>query len=125
VIEVEDSGRGVDWQKVLERAVARGLPAETHGDLERALFADGLSTKDRVDETSGRGVGMAAVAAAVQARGGIIQVRSRETGGTLVTMRWPVTAIARAPATPSQLLALGPESAAGHPSAGEEHKYVA
>jgi two-component system, chemotaxis family, sensor kinase CheA len=125
VIEVEDSGRGVDWQKVLERAVARGLPAETHGDLERALFADGLSTKDRVDETSGRGVGMAAVAAAVQARGGVIQVRSRETGGTLVTMKWPVTALTRPPTTPSQLLALGPQSAAGHLSAGEEHKHVA
>jgi HAMP domain-containing protein/HPt (histidine-containing phosphotransfer) domain-containing protein len=125
VIEVEDSGRGVDWQKVLERAVARGLPAQTHGDLERALFADGLSTKDRVDETSGRGVGMAAVAAAVEARGGTIQVRSLETGGTLVSMRWPVTAIAQPPATPSQLLALDPGSAAGHLSAGEGHKYVA
>jgi HAMP domain-containing protein/HPt (histidine-containing phosphotransfer) domain-containing protein len=128
VIEVEDSGRGVNWQKVIERAVARGLPAQTHADLERALFADGLSTKERVDETSGRGVGMAAIAAAVQSRGGLIEVRSPETGGTLVTMRWPVTAIAQKPATPtppSQVLALDPEPTAAQPSAAEEHKHVA
>src|SRR5690606_15171883 len=62
-IEVENHGRGVDWERVRKLAQERGLPAATHEDLEQALFADGLSTKGSVDTTSGRGVGMAAVAA--------------------------------------------------------------
>ncbi len=89
VIEVEDSGRGVNWGRVRELAQARGLPTATQADLERALFIDGLSTKERVDETSGRGVGMAAIAAAVQARGGRIEVHSKAPHGTRVRLSWP------------------------------------
>jgi two-component system chemotaxis sensor kinase CheA len=92
VIEVEDSGRGVDWERVRAIANARGLATDTQSDLERALFADGLSTKECVGETSGRGIGMAAMAAAVHARGGQIQVRSRSEVGTRVRMSWPVAA---------------------------------
>jgi two-component system chemotaxis sensor kinase CheA len=92
VIEIEDSGRGVDWERVRELAVKRGLPATTRHDLEQALFADGLSTKDRVDETSGRGVGMGAVAAAVRTRGGSIRVHSDGQKGTRVQLSWPAAA---------------------------------
>jgi HAMP domain-containing protein/HPt (histidine-containing phosphotransfer) domain-containing protein len=100
VIEVEDKGRGVNWERVRDLAVKRGLPTATRADLERALFADGLSTKDRVEETSGRGVGMAAVAAAVQARGGEIRVHSENSTGTRVLLSWPAEA-ARAGSTPA------------------------
>jgi two-component system, chemotaxis family, sensor kinase CheA len=88
-IEVEDLGRGVDWERVRELAVSRGLLASSRADLERALFADGLSTKARADQTSGRGVGMAAVAATVHARGGAIQVFSDGKSGTRVRLSWP------------------------------------
>jgi HPt (histidine-containing phosphotransfer) domain-containing protein/HAMP domain-containing protein len=100
VIEVEDTGRGVNWDRVRDLAVKRGLPTATHADLERALFADGLSTKERVEETSGRGVGMAAVAAAVQARGGEIRVHSENKNGTRVLLSWPAEAV-RARSTPA------------------------
>ncbi len=100
IIEVEDTGRGVNWERVRELAKARGLPHATHRDLERALFADGLTTKDRVEETSGRGVGMAAVAAVVQARGGAIHVHSQAAQGTRVQLSWPAAA-ASARSTPA------------------------
>ena len=100
IIEVEDSGGGVNWDRVRELAKKRGLPAETHEDLEKALFADGLSTKEQVGETSGRGVGMAAVAAAVHAHGGEIRVLSESQHGTRVRLSWPVSA-ARARSTPA------------------------
>jgi HAMP domain-containing protein/HPt (histidine-containing phosphotransfer) domain-containing protein/two-component sensor histidine kinase len=89
VIEVEDKGNGVNWDRVRELARERGLPVATRADLERALFADGLSTKEKVEETSGRGVGMSAVAAAVQARGGEIRVLSENERGTRVLLSWP------------------------------------
>jgi two-component system chemotaxis sensor kinase CheA len=89
VIEIEDTGQGVNWERVRHLATQRGLPANTRLELEQALFADGLSTKDSVDETSGRGVGMAAVAAAVRARGGTIRVHSDGRTGTRVELSWP------------------------------------
>jgi two-component system chemotaxis sensor kinase CheA len=91
VIEIEDNGRGVNWEKVRQLAVQRGLPAKTDLDLEQALFADGLSTKGSVDETSGRGVGMSAVAAAVRSRGGSIRVRSDGRSGTCIRLSWPAS----------------------------------
>jgi two-component system chemotaxis sensor kinase CheA len=91
VIEIEDSGRGVNWDKVRQLAIQRGLPAKTSSDLEQALFADGLSTKANVDETSGRGVGMSAVAAAVRGRGGSIRVHSDGRSGTRIQLSWPAS----------------------------------
>lgn len=91
-IDVENEGMGVNWDRVRKLARERGLPAETKADLERALFADGLSTKESVDTTSGRGVGMAAVAAAVREHGGTIRVISENDRSTRVRMSWPVEA---------------------------------
>ncbi|HTV20099.1 MAG TPA: HAMP domain-containing protein [Polyangiaceae bacterium] len=102
-IEVENHGRGVDWERVRELARERGLPAETRADLERALFADGLTTKDCADTTSGRGVGMAAVAGAVRALGGTLRVISEDDTRTRVRMTWPAKAAgARAESSKSQ-----------------------
>ena len=91
VIEVEDSGRGVDWDAVRRRAVELGLPAETPAELERALFADGLSTRASVTEESGRGVGTAAVARAVEAAGGRVEVFSETGKGSRFRLSWPAS----------------------------------
>jgi two-component system chemotaxis sensor kinase CheA len=91
-IDVENEGMGVNWDRVRKLARERGLPTETQADLEQALFADGLSTKESVDTTSGRGVGMAAVAAAVREHGGTIRVISENDKSTRVRMSWPADA---------------------------------
>ena len=70
VVSVVDDGAGVDIERVRERARALGLAHETSAEVLEALFADGLTTRDRVSELSGRGVGTSTVRAACRALGG-------------------------------------------------------
>ena len=84
IISIADDGRGVNWEKVEAIARQRNLPAETHADLINAIFSDGFSTAQSVTETSGRGVGMAAVKAACEALHGTIDIQSEIGRGTEV-----------------------------------------
>lgn len=79
--ELGDDGDGVDWVAVREEALARGLPTESRADLERAIFADDVSTAARATDLAGRGVGMASLRAACLALGGVITVRSERGRG--------------------------------------------
>jgi HPt (histidine-containing phosphotransfer) domain-containing protein len=90
VVEVHDDGRGVDWDRVREQAVGRGLPVDGTADLQRALFADGLSTCEVATELSGRGIGMGAVLSACRALGGTLEVSSQPGRGTCVRMVLPL-----------------------------------
>ncbi|HVZ37065.1 MAG TPA: Hpt domain-containing protein [Polyangiaceae bacterium] len=89
-IEIEDSGRGIDWAAIAEAARRRGLPCSTRAELSAALLSEGVSTRQQADESSGRGMGTAALAAAVRARGGTIEVMSESGRGTCFRLRWPV-----------------------------------
>lgn len=102
VIELADDGRGVDWDVVSTLAAARGLPCDTEEDLHDALFFEGLSTRDEVSETSGRGVGLAALRGVCEGFGGVVRVRSVRGRGTTLTVTVPLTrCIARAGITVS------------------------
>jgi two-component system chemotaxis sensor kinase CheA len=89
VIEIVDDGRGIDWEAVRERAVRLGLPVATAQDLERALFADGVSTAEAVTDVSGRGIGMGALAQGVHALGGGLAVESVPGAGTTLRVTIP------------------------------------
>jgi two-component system chemotaxis sensor kinase CheA len=89
VVEVADNGHGIAWERVRSKAKEQGLPHATREDLVNALFSDGLSTKDEVSDTSGRGVGMGSVKAACQALHGQIEVISREGEGTTFRFNFP------------------------------------
>lgn len=89
VVEIGDNGRGVDWDRIRAKAVQHGVAHETSTDLVEALFADGLSTRDEVSETSGRGVGMGALRATVRRLGGTIDVRSVRGHGTRFILSFP------------------------------------
>jgi two-component system, chemotaxis family, sensor kinase CheA len=82
IITVRDDGRGVDWERVRAKARKLGMPAVSESDLLNALFADGLSTRDEVSMTSGRGVGLSAVKQSVQELGGKIEVDTLLGQGT-------------------------------------------
>ncbi len=86
---VVDDGRGIDWEKVRERAEQLGLPHRTKDDLEEALFADDVTTRDAATEISGRGLGMGAVRDVVRGCGGSISIESRLGYGTALTLRFP------------------------------------
>jgi two-component system chemotaxis sensor kinase CheA len=106
VLSISDDGRGIDWDKLAEKAAAAGLPAGTRSDLEEALFADSISTRDEVSETSGRGVGLGAVRAVVTALGGSVEVESVTGEGTTfrIALPWPVRSMSSPPNAPGAQL---------------------
>ncbi|HET9953873.1 MAG TPA: nitrate- and nitrite sensing domain-containing protein [Polyangiaceae bacterium] len=90
-IELHDDGRGIDWDRVRERAKERGIPHANDGDLAQALFEDGLSTAQRVTDVSGRGVGLGAVRDVTSALGGSIAVLSKRGEGTTFRFTFPLS----------------------------------
>ncbi|HEY1906874.1 MAG TPA: chemotaxis protein CheA [Myxococcaceae bacterium] len=97
VIELEDDGKGMDPDRLLAAAVARGkLSPEAAARLtprEALLLAclPGVSTATDVDDVSGRGVGMDAVKRSVESLGGAVELDSQLGRGTRITLRLPLT----------------------------------
>jgi two-component system chemotaxis sensor kinase CheA len=89
VVEIQDDGRGIAWEKIREQARARGLPAESAGDLLDALLTDGLSTSESVSEISGRGVGMGSVRKVCGNLGIRIAVESAAGAGSVFRFTFP------------------------------------
>ena len=96
VIEIRDDGRGVDWERVRDRARAAGLPHDTREQLTAALFSDGFSTRDEVSETSGRGVGLAVLRAVAIDGGGGVTLTSEPNRGTSIRFRFPLDHLSEA-----------------------------
>jgi two-component system sensor histidine kinase and response regulator WspE len=96
-ITLTDDGRGIDAEQLRQRALARGLVtpavAEQLGELEllEFLFLPGFSTKERVTEISGRGVGLDVVQSMVKAVGGSVRVATRPGMQTVFTLQLPIT----------------------------------
>ena len=95
VIEVSDDGRGLDRDRILAKAVDRGLvpPGATLADPEiyDLIFEPGFSTADKVSNLSGRGVGMDVVRRNVAALRGSIEVESVRGHGATIRIRLPLT----------------------------------
>ncbi|MBI0536422.1 hypothetical protein D9599_12630 [Roseomonas sp. KE2513] len=97
-VRVSDDGCGIHHDRVLARAVERGLvaPAEapdlSPAAVEALLFRPGFSTATTVTETSGRGVGLDVVQDAARRAGGTLEVASTPGRGTSFTLRLPLTA---------------------------------
>ena len=89
IFEVADDGAGINWVKVARKCRALGLDCDNPKQLQEAVFCDGLSTRDTVTETSGRGVGMAAVREACQMLGGEIEIESVAGQGTTFRFIFP------------------------------------
>jgi chemotaxis protein histidine kinase CheA len=89
-VEIEDDGRGIDWP-ALERA-ARERGVAVGGDRLDLVLAPGVSSRAQVSTTSGRGVGMAAVAARVRAFEGTLSVTSDPGRGTCWKFSFPLAA---------------------------------
>jgi two-component system, chemotaxis family, sensor kinase CheA len=101
VITVQDDGRGVDPDLVLQRAATQGLISADVAFLgpEQAmelLFAPGFSTRHMASELSGRGIGLDTVKSAVEAMGGVVQGVSELGRGTRFEISVPVSLV-RAP----------------------------
>lgn len=95
VIEVSDDGGGLNSEKILAKAVERGLvePGKALADHEiyALIFEPGFSTADQVTNLSGRGVGMDVVKRNIVALRGSVQMGSEPGQGTVVSVRLPLT----------------------------------
>lgn len=96
ILEINDDGRGIDVDKVVDRLVASGRStAELHALPEKAkldlVFEAGLTTKDEVSAVSGRGVGMDVVRANIEQIGGRIELTSKYGRGLTTTIHVPLT----------------------------------
>jgi len=95
VIEIEDDGKGLEKDRILQKAIDSGI-VEPHQQLSdeeifRLVFHAGLSTSQRVTDVSGRGVGMDVVKKNIELLQGKIDIRSEPGKGTLFAVRLPLT----------------------------------
>jgi two-component system, chemotaxis family, sensor kinase CheA len=94
-IELNDDGKGLDRQRILEKAIERNLvPADANlsdSEICNLIFLPGFSTAKVVTDVSGRGVGMDVVRRNVEALQGSVSVKSTQGLGSAITVRLPLT----------------------------------
>ncbi|WP_305045790.1 chemotaxis protein CheA [Geoalkalibacter sp.] len=95
-ITIEDDGRGLDRDKLLAKAISKGMIEGDGSDMsDRAvfnlIFAPGFSTAEKITDISGRGVGMDVVRQNLDKIKGRVEVHSRKGEGTRINLRIPLT----------------------------------
>ena len=95
VVEVQDDGKGIDRDRVIERARKVGIlgPDEVPGEdaIRDLIFAPGFSTASAVTDISGRGVGMDVVRRNIRSLGGEVFLETTPGKGTRISLRLPLT----------------------------------
>ena len=97
VISVKDDGRGINIEKIKQRAIEKGFISHEAAEnmskeqLANFIFYPGFSTGDTVTELSGRGLGLDIVHTKISQLNGRIDVYSEENKGTVVTMELPTS----------------------------------
>lgn len=95
VIEIEDDGKGINKEKVLSKAIEKGLvdPEKklTDSEIFSLIFLPGFSSADEVTDLSGRGVGMDVVRRSIEQLQGKVEVSSKPGEGTKVSLEIPFT----------------------------------
>jgi two-component system chemotaxis sensor kinase CheA len=95
ILEVSDDGRGLNRERILAKAIERGLvPADAELDEDavyQLIFEPGFSTAEQVTSLSGRGVGMDVVKRNVESLRGQISVASQPGRGATMQIRLPLT----------------------------------
>ena len=95
VIEVADDGGGLNREKILNKALERGIvsPGQSLSDQEvyGLIFEAGFSTAEQVTNLSGRGVGMDVVRRNIEALRGSVEIDSQAGIGTTIRIRLPLT----------------------------------
>jgi two-component system chemotaxis sensor kinase CheA len=94
MIEVTDDGKGMDAQRLRDKAISKGLinshDARTDDEAFQLVFLPGFSTKEVASSVSGRGVGMDVVKTAVERHRGAIRIVSQLGKGTTFLIRLPI-----------------------------------
>ncbi|MDQ1272114.1 MAG: two-component system, chemotaxis family, sensor kinase CheA [Planctomycetota bacterium] len=95
VIEIEDDGKGLCKEKLLKKAIEKGLIEEdaslSDQQIYNLIFAAGFSTAEKVTDVSGRGVGMDVVKKNVERLRGKVEISTVEGKGTKISIKLPLT----------------------------------
>ncbi|MBN1435487.1 MAG: chemotaxis protein CheA [Sedimentisphaerales bacterium] len=95
VIEIMDDGKGLNRDRILEKAIKKGVVKEgqelSDQEIYRLIFHAGLSTAEKVTDISGRGVGMDVVRKNIEALRGRVDIDSTLGKGTVFSIRLPLT----------------------------------
>ncbi|PFG06696.1 chemotaxis protein CheA [Bacillus sp. es.034] len=96
-IELEDDGAGINKERVLEKAIQKGIVTDeaahtlTDRQIYELILASGFSTAEQISDISGRGVGLDVVKATIESLGGSITIDSTEGQGSLFSIQLPLT----------------------------------
>lgn len=95
VVEISDDGRGLDREKIMAKAVQKGLVEPgahlSEQEIFSLIFEPGFSTAAQITDISGRGVGMDVVRKNIQKLRGRIDIQSKVGQGTTFFLRLPLT----------------------------------
>ena len=97
VIEVRDDGKGLDVDRILRKALEKGLVTEadaqrmTPHQIYQLIWKPGLSTAEKVTDVSGRGMGMDIVKTKIEELSGTVDISSERGKGTTITIKLPLT----------------------------------
>lgn len=95
MVEIRDDGRGLDAEKILRKAIEKGLVSATEGsnlteqEIYQFIFQAGFSTAETITDISGRGVGMNVVNNLIQEFKGKILINSTKGQGTSFVLSFP------------------------------------
>lgn len=96
-IEIEDDGAGINRERVLAKAISKGVVSEeashslTDKQVNELILASGFSTAEVISDVSGRGVGLDVVKSTIEALGGTISIESEYGKGSLFSIQLPLT----------------------------------
>lgn len=95
IIEVSDDGRGLDEERIRQKAIEKGLVEEnqkfTGNEMQKLIMMPGFSTAEKVTDISGRGVGLDVVTANIQSLRGSVDIESEKGKGTKIFVKLPLT----------------------------------
>ncbi|MBN2591471.1 MAG: chemotaxis protein CheA [Sedimentisphaerales bacterium] len=95
IIEIWDDGKGLDKERILAKAIEKGIIEKDQelpeDDIFKLIFHAGFSTAQKITSVSGRGVGMDVVKKNIELLNGKIEIHSDQGKGTTFTIRLPLT----------------------------------
>ncbi|MFB2516475.1 chemotaxis protein CheW [Lysinibacillus sp. OTC-L20] len=96
-IEIEDDGAGINREKVLAKAISKGIVTQEQSysmsdkQINELILASGFSTADVISDVSGRGVGLDVVKTTIESLGGNISIESTQDVGSIFSIQLPLT----------------------------------
>ncbi|WDU80587.1 chemotaxis protein CheA [Lysinibacillus sp. G01H] len=96
-IEIEDDGSGINREKVLAKAISKGIVTQEQSysmsdkQINELILASGFSTADVISDVSGRGVGLDVVKTTIESLGGNISIESTQDVGSIFSIQLPLT----------------------------------